>query len=128
VAVEVCGGPGGEQYELMLRAPADAHARRALVPYELRLDAEAGSLDEVEQVHPHSPVGEDVGIEARDVGEGRPDQVLVAPGAEDVVGDLRGLAVLALGADAAGRLLRLLLAAGAVGRVGQQDLGLGPVQ
>ena len=53
---------------------------------------------------------------------------MVAPGAEDVVGDLRGLAVFALGADAAGRLLRLLLAAGAVGRVGQQDLGLGPVQ
>lgn len=56
------------------------------------------------------------------------DGVPVAPGAEDVVGDLRGLAVFALGADAAGRLLCLLLTAGAVGRVGQQDLGLCPVQ
>ena len=85
----------------MLRAPADAHARRALVPYDLRLDAEAGRLDEVEQIYPHTPVGEDVGVEAWDVGERAADQVLVAARAEDVVGDLRGLAVLSLGADAA---------------------------
>ena len=112
----------------MLRAPADAHARRALVPYDLRLDAEAGRLDEVEQIYPHTPVSEDVGIEAGDVCERAADQVLVAARAEDVVGDLRGLAVLSLGADAAGRLLRLLAAARAVGRVGQQDLGLVAVE
>ena len=112
----------------MLRAPADAHARRALVPYDLRLDAEAGRLDEVEQIYPHTPVGEDVGVEAWDVGECAADQVLVAACAEDVVGDLRGLAVLSLGADAAGRLLRLLAAARAVWRVGQQDLGLVAVE
>lgn len=53
---------------------------------------------------------------------------MVAARAEDVVGDLRGLAVLSLGADAAGRLLRLLAAARAVGRVGQQDLGLVAVE
>ena len=68
----------------------------------LRLDAEAGRLDEVEQIYPHTPVGEDVGVEAGDVGERAADQVLIAARAEDVVGDLRGLAVLSLGADAAG--------------------------